>query len=85
MNNTSKVREGIIKGCEFQSFEKKGEQGWITTQHSKHWPRRKEGLSQPTWTRNETHPCPWDHHTSPYEQRTKKARLYYREELRTWT
>lgn len=88
MNNTSKEREGITKGCRLLSFKKKEEQAGSTTQGSKHLLRSKEKLGQSPRMQDETHPYPWDLHTSPCEQWTKKTKgqkLSYGEELRTCT
>lgn len=73
MNNISKEREGITKGCGLQSFEKEGEQGWSTSQGSEHLPGRKEGLSHPTGTLDGTHPSPAPPH-HPDEEGTTKAK-----------
>lgn len=73
MSNISKDREGITKGCGLQSFEKEGEQGWSASHGSEHLPGRKEGLSHPTGTLDETRPSPGPPH-HPFEEGTTKAK-----------
>lgn len=73
MNNILKDREGITKGCGLQSFEKEGEQGRSASHGSEHLPGRKEGLSHPTGTLDETHSSPGPPH-HPSEEGTTKAK-----------